>query len=95
MPFPFFWLGALAAGLLLAAVLAAFWLAVHLLARATSEVRGPVLPDLISGFRGWATDHGPEPPPPSSPQPPAAPPPFEEIPVLNGPSPRRVHARVH
>lgn len=54
MPFPFYWIGALVAGAFLSLVLTIFALALRFLARTTSEVRGSILPGLVSGFRDWA-----------------------------------------
>ena len=53
MAFPFWWIGALTAGLFLAASFLLFGLALRLLNRATTEIRGSVLPGLVSGFRDW------------------------------------------
>jgi hypothetical protein len=56
MPFPFYWIGALVAGAFLSLVLTIFALALRLLTRTTSEIRGSILPGLVSGFRDWAGD---------------------------------------
>lgn len=95
MQVPFFWLGALVAGLLLTTVLALFGFALNLLSRATNEVRGSILPGLVSGFRGWAAERGPARQRSSSPRSVEAPPPFEEIPLRDGPPVGRVHPHVH
>jgi hypothetical protein len=95
MQVPFFWLGALAAGLLLTAVLALFGVALNLLSRATNEVRGSILPGLVSGFRGWATERGPARPRSSSPRSVESSSPFEDIPLRDGPPLGRVHPHVH
>jgi hypothetical protein len=95
MHIPFIWFGAFVAGFFLMAVMTLFGLALKLLTHATDEVRGSVLPGLISGFRGWADDHGPARPRPSSPRSPEVTSPFEEIQLRDGPPLRRVHARVH
>jgi len=95
MHIPFIWFGAFVAGLFLVAVMSVFGLALKLFTRATNEVRGSVLPGLISGFRGWAADDGPaRPRSPTSP-PPEASCPFEEIAARDGPPIRPVHAHVH
>jgi hypothetical protein len=54
MPFPFYWIGAFVAGAFLSLVLTLFALALRFLTRTTSEVRGSILPGLVSGFRDWA-----------------------------------------
>jgi hypothetical protein len=95
MHFPFIWAGALVAGLFLTAAMALFGLALEVFARATDEVRGSVLPGLISGFRGWANDHDPARPRSSSPRSPEPASPFEEIPPRDGPPVGHVHAQVH
>ncbi len=59
MPFPFWWIGALTAGLFLAAVFTMFGFALRLLNRTTAEIRGSVLPGLVSGFRDWTGTHAP------------------------------------
>lgn len=53
MAFPFWWIGALTAGLFLASVFTVFGFALRLLNRTTAEIRGSVLPSLVSGFRDW------------------------------------------
>ena len=53
MAFPFWWIGALTAGLFLAAVFTMFGFALRLVNRTTAEIRGSVLPGLVSGFRDW------------------------------------------
>jgi len=53
MAFPFWWIGALTAGLFLAAVFTMFGVALRLVNRTTAEIRGSVLPGLVSGFRDW------------------------------------------
>lgn len=54
MAFPFYWIGALTAGLFLATVFAVFGVALRLLNRTTDEIRDSMLPGLVSGFRDWA-----------------------------------------
>lgn len=58
MPFPFYWMGALIAGLLLAGVLTIFAFALEVVMGATSEVGASVLPGLVAGFREWTADRG-------------------------------------
>ena len=59
MAFPFWWIGALTAGLFLAAAFTMFGLAIRLLNRTTNEIRGSVLPGLVSGFRDWTETRAP------------------------------------
>jgi hypothetical protein len=59
MAFPFWWIGALTAGLFLTASFMLFGLALRLLNRATTEIRGSVLPGLVSGFRDWTETRAP------------------------------------
>lgn len=56
MPFPFYWIGAFVAGAFLSLVLTLFALALRFLTRTTPDVRGSILPGLVSGFRDWAGD---------------------------------------
>jgi hypothetical protein len=58
MAFPFLWIGALTAGLFLTATFVVFWLGVHLLSRTVGEIRGSMLPGLVSGFRDWTEAPG-------------------------------------
>jgi hypothetical protein len=58
MPFPFYWIGALLAGLVLAGAMTVFGLALEAVARVTHGVRGSVLPGLVAGFREWRADAG-------------------------------------
>ena len=53
MAFPFWWIGALTAALFLGAVFVAFGIAMRLVSRTTREIRGSMLPGLVSGFRDW------------------------------------------
>ncbi len=53
MPFPFLWMGALLAATFLSAVFAIFALALRLLDRTATEVRGSILPGLVSGLDDW------------------------------------------
>ena len=94
MSFPFLWIGVIVAGLLLSAVMTLFGIALHLVAQATNEVRGSILPGLVSGFREWADDkvmaaRRSSSPPGSSPAPP-----FEEMPAREGPPAGPVRARI-
>lgn len=54
MAFPFWWLGALTAALFLGAVFVTFWIALRMVSRTTTEIRGSVLPGMVAGFRDWA-----------------------------------------
>lgn len=54
MAFPFWWIGALTAALVLGATFVAFGIAIRLVSRTTGEIRGSMLPGLVSGFRTWA-----------------------------------------
>ena len=56
MPFPFLWTGALLAGAFLALVMTLFAFALRFVAGTMAEVRGSVLPGLVSGFRDWAEE---------------------------------------
>jgi hypothetical protein len=58
MPFPFYWVGALVAGVFLTAVLTIFGVLLKLTNRAATEVRESILPGLVSGMRDWADEHG-------------------------------------
>jgi hypothetical protein len=53
MPFPFLWTGALVAAAFLSLVLTIFALGLRFLTRATTEVRGSILPGVVSGFGEW------------------------------------------
>jgi hypothetical protein len=53
MAFPFWWIGAFAAGLFLAAAFTLFGLALRLLDHSATEIRGSMLPGLVSGLRDW------------------------------------------
>jgi hypothetical protein len=53
MAFPFWWIGALTATLVLGAAFLVFGIAMRLVTRTTNEIRGSVLPGLVSGFRNW------------------------------------------
>ncbi len=57
MPFPFLWTGALLAAAFLSLMFAVFGLLVHLLDRSFTELRGSILPGLVSGLGDWAGDH--------------------------------------
>jgi hypothetical protein len=94
MPFPFYWIGAFVAGLLLAGVLAIFGLALDVLTRATTEVRGTVLPGLVAGFREWTTDRGGPARRPASPQGTDPTSSIEDTVLRDGPPLERVHAHV-
>ena len=59
MPFPFWWIGALTAGLFLAVVFTLFGFALRLLAWTAGEMRQSMLPGVVAGFRGWAGTGGP------------------------------------
>jgi len=59
MAFPFWWMGALTAGIFLATVFALFGVSYRLLNRTTAEIRGSMLPGLVSGFRDWAGPRDP------------------------------------
>ena len=95
MPFPFYWLGALVAGLLLAGVLTIFGFAFDVVMRATNEVGCSVLPGLVAGFREWTANHGEAARLPASQQGFDPTSPFEEIQLRDGPLLRRVDGRVH
>ncbi|MBA2382467.1 MAG: hypothetical protein H0V73_10200 [Chloroflexi bacterium] len=73
MPFPFLPLGAVVAASVLCLVLLAFGLALKAMDRAASragaELRLSMLPDLVSGFRGWAPGKADGPRPSGSPLP--------------------------
>ena len=56
MSFPFYWIGAVVAGLILAGALTIFGLGLKVVTRATNDVRGSILPGLVSGFREWAAN---------------------------------------
>jgi hypothetical protein len=58
MPFPFLWIGALVAAAFLTFMFLVFGVLMKLLNRATTDVRGSILPGLIEGIRDWADDHG-------------------------------------
>jgi len=94
MPFPFYWIGAFVAGLVLAVVLTIFGFALDVVTRAAHEVRGSVLPGLVSGFREWAADRGGAARPSASPQGSDPTSQIEDIPLRDGPPPERVHAHV-
>lgn len=51
MAFPFLWIGAIFAGIVLGAALTLFVLAMRAVDRAATEVRGSILPGLVEGFR--------------------------------------------
>ena len=57
MPFPFFPIGALLAGAILAAALTLFVAAMMAMDRAISRATESVVSGLVSGIRGWATEH--------------------------------------
>jgi hypothetical protein len=57
MPFPFYPVGAVVAGLFLGAVLTLFGLAMRLLDRGARSAS--MLPSVVSGFRDWSTEHRP------------------------------------
>jgi hypothetical protein len=59
---PFYWLGALFALAFLTIVITIFGLLLELGSRAATEVRGSILPGLITGIRNWADDREPIPP---------------------------------
>ena len=54
MAFPFWWVGALSATLFLGAAFLVFGIAMRLVSRTSGEIRGSMLPGLVSGFRNWA-----------------------------------------
>ena len=54
MVFPFWWIGALTAALVLGGAFVVFGIAIRLVTRTTNEIRGSMLPGLVSGFRNWA-----------------------------------------
>ena len=56
MSFPFYWVGAFVAGLMLAGALTLFGLGMKVVTRATNDVRGSMLPGLVSGFREWTAN---------------------------------------
>jgi hypothetical protein len=58
MPFPFIWMGALVAGLVLVGALAAFGLALEAVTRVTTDFRGSILPGLVAGIREWDAEGG-------------------------------------
>jgi hypothetical protein len=95
MSFPFLWIGAIVAGLLLSAVMTLFGFALHLVARVTNEVRGSILPGLVSGFREWADGYLAAPRGTSSRHGSSPEPPFEEVPLRDKPVRTRLRARVH
>ncbi len=80
MAFPFWWIGALTAGLFLATVFAMFGIALRLLSRTTSEIRGSMLPGLVSGFRDWAAERGQDDRPSSAGMSPSSPDAMEDMP---------------
>lgn len=94
MPFPFYWIGALVAGLVLAGALTVFGLALDVVARATNGVRGSVLPGLVAGFREWTGDRGGAARSPAARQDPGPASPIEDAPPLDRQSMERVHPRV-
>lgn len=53
MPFPFWWVGAMVAAIVLGTAFTLFGVATRLLARAADEIRDSVLPGLVSGLRDW------------------------------------------
>jgi len=57
MPFPFLWTGALVAVAFLSTIFAIFGLLAHLLDRTATELRGSILPGLISGLGDWTGEH--------------------------------------
>ncbi len=59
MPFPFLWTGALLAAAFLSIVFTTFALALHLLDRTTTELRGSILPGLVSGLDDWSSRRSP------------------------------------
>ena len=94
MPFPFYWIGALVAGLVLAGALAVFGLALDVVMRATNGVRGSVLPGLVAGFREWTADRGRAADGPASGHGSAPTSPIEDILLHDGPLLERVHPHV-
>lgn len=72
MAFPFYWIGAMVAGVVLFVALSLFAMALRAIDRAVTEVRGSMLPGLVEGFRDWAGDRRPARRPPISPDGPEA-----------------------
>ena len=61
MPFPFWWVGAAVAAIVLGTAFTLFALATRVLARAADEIRDSVLPGLVSGWRDWTRYPAPRP----------------------------------
>ena len=94
MPFPFYWMVALVAGLLLAGVLTIFGFALEVVMRATSKGGGSVLPALVAGFREWTPDLGGAADRPASAHRSAPTFPIDDITMHEGPRLERVHPHV-
>lgn len=56
MPFPFYWIGAIVASVVLLVTLSLFGAALRAIDRAVMGVRGSILPGLVEGFRDWTDD---------------------------------------